>query len=75
MNEDVNGNKKFFWKEVSNVKGGKMDNRSRIKDGKEKLSQGEDEGRRIWKEYFEDLYNAYTREQVAVHMYGFDGIR
>ena len=25
MNEDVNGNKKLFWKEVSNVKGGKVD--------------------------------------------------
>ena len=24
MNEDVNGNRKFFWKEVSNVKGGKL---------------------------------------------------
>ena len=24
MNEDVNGNGKLFWKEVSNVKGGKV---------------------------------------------------
>ena len=24
MNEDVNGNRKLFWKEVSNVKGGKL---------------------------------------------------
>ena len=31
--------------------------------------------RKIWKEYFEDLYNIDTEEQVAVHMYGFDGIR
>ena len=29
----------------------------------------------IWKEYFEDLYNIDTQEQVAVHMCGFDGIR
>ena len=30
--------------------------------------------RKIWKEYFEDLYNIDTREQVAVLMCGFDGI-
>ena len=29
---------------------------------------GEDDARRIWKEYFEDLYNIDTEEQVAVHM-------
>ena len=31
--------------------------------------------RRIRKEYFEDLYNIDTQEQVAVHMFGFGGIR
>ena len=29
---------------------------------------------RIWKEYFEDLYNTDTQEQVEFHMSGFDGI-
>ena len=29
---------------------------------------------RIWKEYFEDLYNIDTQEQFAVHMCGFDGV-
>ena len=43
MNEDVNGNKKLFWKEVSNVKGGKVESCSRIKDGNGRLAQGEDE--------------------------------
>ena len=37
-----------------------------------RLVQGEDEVRRIWKEYFENLYNVDTQEQVAVHMCGFD---
>ena len=42
----------------------------------ERLAQEEDEVRRIWKEYFEILYNIHTQEEhVAVHMYGFDGIR
>ena len=28
----------------------------------------------IWKEYFEDLCNIDTQEQVAVHVFDFDGI-
>ena len=36
------GNKKLFWKEVSNVKGGTMESCSRIKDGNERLAQGEE---------------------------------
>ena len=53
--KNMNGNRKLFWKEVSNVKGGKLE--SRIKDGNGRLVQGEDEVRKIWfKEYFEDLY-------------------
>ena len=39
------------------------------------MAQGEDELRRIWKEYFEDLYNIDTQEQVAVNICGFDWIR
>ena len=38
MNEVVNGNRKLFWKEVSNVKGGKWENCSRIKDGNGRLA-------------------------------------
>ena len=37
MNEDVNGNKKLFRKEVSKTNGGKVENCKRIKDGKRKL--------------------------------------
>ena len=72
MNEDVNGNRKLFWKEVSNAKGGKLESCSRVKDGW--LAQGWDEARRIWKENFEDLYYTDTQEEVAVHTCGFDGI-
>ena len=31
--------------------------------------------RRIWKKYFKVLYNMVTQKDVAVHIYGFDGIR
>ena len=47
MNEDVNGNRKLFWKEMSNVKGGKVENCSRIKDGSGRLAHREDVVRRI----------------------------
>ena len=57
MSEDANGNRKLFWKEVSNVKGGKVESCSRIKDGNRSLLQVKHEVRRIWKEYFEALYN------------------
>ena len=30
--------------------------------------------RKVWKEYFEDLYNIDTQEEVAVKMCGLDGI-
>ena len=75
MNENVNGNRKLFWKEVSNAKRGKVESCSRIKDENERLAQGENEVRRIWKEYIEGLYNIDNQEHIAVHMCGFDGIR
>ena len=41
MNEDVNGNRKLSWKEVSNAKGEKKESCIRIKDGNGRLAQGE----------------------------------
>ena len=75
MNEDMKENRKLFWKEFSNAKGRRVESYSRIKDGNLKLAQGEDEVRKIWKEYFEDLYNIDTQEEDAVHMCGFDMIQ
>ena len=43
---------------------------SRIKDGNGRVAQGEVEVQRVWKEYFEDLYNI----DFAVHICGFDEI-
>ena len=50
-----------------------MESCNRVKDGNGRLAQGEGDGRAIWKEYFEDLYNIDTQEKVAVHICGFDG--
>ena len=75
MNEDMNGNMKLFWKEVSNAKGGKVESYNRINSGNGRLAQGDDEARKIWKEHFEDLCNIDTQEEVAVYMCGCDGAR
>ena len=55
---------------ASNVKGGKVESCSRIKDGNGRLAQEGNKVRKIWKQYFEDLYNIDTQEQVAIHMCG-----
>ena len=52
MNQDVNGKRKLFWKEVSKVNRGKVENSNRIKDRNGKLVLEEAEVRRIWKEYY-----------------------
>ena len=75
MNQDVNGNRKLFWKEVSKANGGKVENSNRIKDGNGRLVLEESKVQRIWKEYYEHLYNIDTQEQDAVHMCGFDGVQ
>ena len=48
MNEDVNGNRKPLWKEVSNAKGRKVESCSRTKDESRRLAHLEDELQRIW---------------------------
>ena len=47
MNQDVNGNWKLFWKELSKAKERKVGNSSRIKDGNGRLVLEEAEVRRI----------------------------
>ena len=52
----------------------KVESCSRIKGRNGRLAKGEDEKRRIWKEYLKNMYNIDTQEQVAVHKCGFDVI-
>ena len=75
MNQDVNGNRKLFWKEVSKVNEVKVECCSRVKDGNGRLALWEVEVQRIWKKYFKYLYNVDTQEEVGVNMCGDDGIR
>ena len=48
-NKDVNRNRKLFWEELSNAKGGKVVICSRIKDGSGRLARREAEAGRILK--------------------------
>ena len=38
MNQDVEGNRKLFWKQVSKVSSGKLEGCNRIKDGNGRLA-------------------------------------
>ena len=42
------------------MSGGKVENSNRIKDGNGRLVLDEAEVQRIWKEYYENLYNIDT---------------
>ena len=50
IKEDVNRNRKLFWKEESFAKEGKEEICIKIKYGNGAFTQGEDELRRVWKE-------------------------
>ena len=50
LNQDINGNKKLFLKEVSKSNLGKLDSCSKIKERKGRLALGGVQVRRIWKE-------------------------
>ena len=52
-----------------------MESCNRIKDGNERLEVGEDEVRMTYRDNVEDLYNIYTKEQVAVNMCSFGGVQ
>ena len=41
-------------------------------NGSGRLVQGEDKAQNIWKEYFEDLFNIDTQEEVVVNMCGLE---
>ena len=75
MNQDVCGNWKLFWKEVSKTNGGNVEKSKRINVGNRWVALEEAELRRIWREYYEDLFNIDIQEHVAVHLCYFDGVR
>ena len=75
MNQGVGVNRKLFWKEVGKVNRVKVESSNLTMEGNGRLAVEEDEVRMIWKDYFEDLYNKYTEEQIAIHLCGFDSVQ
>ena len=39
------------------------------------MEMGDNKVCRMWREYFEDLYNMDTQKQVSVHMCGFNVVQ
>ena len=50
------------------MNGVKIGTCSTANDGNGRLTLGENEVRRIWKDYFQDVYNMKTQELAVVHM-------
>ena len=63
INQEVSGNRKWFWKKVGEVNGGKEKDCKMVKDKNGILAMGWGYVREIWKEYFEDLYSLKTEEE------------
>ena len=56
------GSRKLIWKEVGKARSGTISTYSRITGRIKRLIMGKDTLREIWKEYFEDPYNADTKK-------------
>ena len=75
MNGDVQGNRKFFWKEVRKLKKESTGNVQKIMNGNGAFVNDEMEVRKVWSEHFESLHNVGINEEVIVSVCGFDGVR
>ena len=77
MNEDVQGSRKLFWKEVRKIKteSESKGNLQRIMNRDGNFVMNETDVKRVWREHFENLHNFGRNEEVTVNACGFDGIR
>ena len=57
------------------MKGEKLNHYSRLKDGIGRMVVGDNDVRKILKEYFEDLYNVATEVRVTLNIYGSDRVK
>ena len=70
----MNGNGKLFFEGRKQGEWRKGKNCIIIKVGNGRLALKQVEVGKIWKDYFEDLYNIDTQEQAEVQICGFDGV-
>src|SRR5678816_1679135 len=75
MNEDIQGNRKLFWKEARKVKNENKGNLLRIMNRDGAFVTDEMDVRGVWKEHFENLHNINSNDEVIVNVCGFDGAR
>ena len=73
MNEQFEKNINHdFVKGKGKMNGEKTQNYNTIIDNTGRLTVGEGELRKVWKDSFEDPYNVTLDEQVLANMYGWD---
>src|SRR5678816_3272894 len=65
MNEDIQGNRKLFWKEARKVKNENKGNLLRIMNRDGAFVTHEMDVRGVWKEHFENLHNINSNEAVS----------
>lgn len=75
LSQDVNGNRKLFWKEVKKVKNEGKESCMGVKGKNGRVLVSETEIKERWKEYFVELYNVGTQEGANVNMFGFAGVK
>ena len=66
MNESFRENSKMFWKELKRVRKGESGSESRIKDGSGRLLVEEEEIKKRWAEYFEELLNVWDEREANI---------
>ena len=60
----MGGNRELYWKEVSKVDSERAENCNRIKDKNGTLAVGENDTRKTWKGYFEDVHDVDTGKRA-----------
>ena len=68
MNQDVDENRNWFWKEAGKVIGGKKERCNRIKDKNTGLAVGDDGVRMLEKTILRICIIRILEKQVPVHM-------
>src|SRR5678816_3945389 len=75
MNEDIQGNRKLFWKEARKVKNENRGNLLIIMNRDGAFVADQMDVRGVWRKYFENLHNIGSNEEVIVNGCRFDGAR
>ena len=70
MGNDIEGNKKRFWKEVKRVRKGEQARDEMVKNVNGKILRDGVEVRRRWAEYFEQVLNVTDVREANINLVG-----